>query len=129
MTSDDLQQLADDYWEALLGVAPTWRHMLGDYSRVGDYEDDSREAEDRYVATMDDFAARADALPTDGLDEQQQLTRAMLAATARDSADYARGRTIELAADPVHGPQVSLPIIMPMLAIPDADAAEAMPAK
>lgn len=127
--SDELQQLADDYWEALLDAAPTWRHMLGDYTHVGEYEDESREAEDAYIAAMQDFAARADAVPTEGLDEQQQLTRAMLATTARDEADYAGGRLRELAADPIHGPQASLSIVMPMMAIPDADAADAMPAK
>jgi uncharacterized protein (DUF885 family) len=129
VSGEDLQQLADDYWEALLEAAPTWRHMLGDYSRVAEYEDDSRAAEDTFIATMEDFATRADAISTDGLDEQQALTRAMLAATARDEADFAAGRTRELAADPVHGPQVSLPIILPMMAIPDAAAAEAMPSK
>ena len=44
--NDDLAQLADDYWQAILDEEPTERHMLGDYSDVGSYEQVSREAED-----------------------------------------------------------------------------------
>ncbi len=54
--SDELRQLADDYWQAILDEEPTERHMLGDYSDVASYEEVSREAEERYAATLRDFA-------------------------------------------------------------------------
>ena len=54
--SDELRQLADDYWQAILDEEPTERHMLGDYSDVGSYEEASREAEERYAGTLRDFA-------------------------------------------------------------------------
>ena len=63
--SDELRQLADDYWQAILDEEPTERHMLGDYSDVGSYEEASREAEERYAATLRDFATRAEALGHD----------------------------------------------------------------
>lgn len=127
--TDDLTQLAHDYWQAILDAEPTWRHMLGDYSQVDRWEEASREADDRHVATMQDFSARAAAIPTDGLDEQDRLTRDMLVATADAEAEIVGTRQRERNADPVHGPQTSLQVIVPMLAIPDAEAAGQMPAK
>ena len=59
---DELRQLADDYWQAILDEEPTERHMLGDYSDVGSYEEASREGDERYAATLRDFATRAEAL-------------------------------------------------------------------
>ena len=127
--SDDINQLAADYWQALLDTEPTWRHMLGDYTAVGSYEDASRAAEDTTIATLRDFAARAEAVDENGLDDQQRLTRGAITSTATASADHLDTRVFELNADPVHGSQLSLRIVIPMLAIPDADAAAAMPAK
>ena len=124
--TDDLEQLAHDFWQAFLDAEPTWRHMLGDYSQVARFEDVSRAAEDRHIATLRDYAARAEALPTDGLDEQETLTRAMLIATATAQADLTEARGAERNADPIHGAHTSMQIIVPMLAIPDEDAAAAM---
>jgi len=45
-------------------------------------------------------------------------------ATAR--ADVAEARFKEIAADPIFGEQVSMPILMGMLALPDADVADAL---
>ena len=53
--SDDLDQLADEFWEETLRFQPTNRHMLGDYSDVGSWEHASREAEQAHAAD----AARA----------------------------------------------------------------------
>jgi uncharacterized protein (DUF885 family) len=127
--SDELRQLADDYWQALLDHQPTERHMLGDYTGVASFAHASRDAEDRLVASLRDFADRADRLGEDGLDEQESLTRGVLASSARSLADYTEARLTELAADPVHGPQVTLGLVMGLLAVPDRDVADAMPAK
>ena len=127
MTSIDL--LAHDYWQARLDASPTERHLLGDYRDVGHFEDASRAAEDRLVATLRDFAARAEAVDPTGLDVQQGLTRRLIADAARSLADLLDTPLADLVADPVHGPQVSWAIVLPMLTIPDAQAAAAMPAK
>jgi uncharacterized protein (DUF885 family) len=127
--SDSLRQLADDYWKALLDVEPTWRHMLGDYSDVGRFEHCSRVSEDSFVATLRDFASRADALDEGPLDEQERLTRGVLESSATASADLMEARLTDLAADPVHGPQTTLALVMGMLAVPDQEVADAMPAK
>lgn len=127
MTSID--ELAHDYWQARLDAAPTERHLLGDYSEVGRFEDPSLAAEDRQIAGLRDFAARAAALSEDGLDTQARLTRALIVDAAAVLADLLETRLSELSADPVHGPQVSLRLVLPMLTIPDAAAAASMPAK
>ena len=49
--SDELRQLAADYWQAILDDEPTERHLLGDYTDVGSFEHASRESEDATVAT------------------------------------------------------------------------------
>ncbi|HEX3929989.1 MAG TPA: DUF885 domain-containing protein [Nocardioides sp.] len=127
--SDDLNQLADDYWAAILDVSPTWRHLLGDYSAVGRYEQCSREAEQQNVAALRSFASRAHDLDPAGLDEEQGLTREVIAATATASADLADTPHTALAANPISGPQIQLPLVLGLLSVPDAAVAEQMPAK
>ena len=91
-----------------------------------EFEEATRESEDRDIAALRDFAQRAAAIDESGLDEQQRITRAVLAADATSRADLTEARLTELAADPIFGPQVSMPILMGMLALPDADVAEAL---
>jgi uncharacterized protein (DUF885 family) len=127
--SDELRQLAADYWQAILDHEPTERHMLGDYTDVGSFEHASRESEDSLMATLRDYADRAEALGDDGLDEQEVLTRGVIISSARSQADLVEARLTELAADPVHGPQTTLALVMGLLAVPDQDAADAMVTK
>lgn len=127
--SDQIQHLAEEYFTALMKDEPTWAHMLGDYRYVGDYEHVSRGAEDDQIARLRDFASRAEAISEDGLDDQQRITRSVLASSATAGADLAEARLRELAADPIFGDQTSLPIVIGMLAIPDAEVADAMPSK
>jgi hypothetical protein len=48
--SDTLSRVADDYWQAAASREPTYfRHLLGDYSEVGRYEQASRESDVRPV--------------------------------------------------------------------------------
>ncbi len=127
--SDDLTRLSDDYWAALLDFMPTWRHMIGDYADVGRYDECSREAEQGFVASLRDFARRADELGPDGLDEQERLTREVVAATATSYADLYATPLTGLAANPVSGLQVQLPLVLGLLSVPDSAVAEQMPAK
>jgi uncharacterized protein (DUF885 family) len=127
--SDDVTRLADDYWSALLEARPTWRHLLGDYGDVGRYEDCSREAEQRLVATLRGLAQRAESVDPGGLDEQSRLTRDVVAVSATANADLVETPLTGLAANPVSGPQVQLPLVLGLLSVPDATVAEQMPAK
>ncbi len=122
----EIDSLADEYWSHYLEVNPTEAHLLGDYAHAGRFEDGTREAEDAEIASLRAFAARAAAIDESGLDDQARITRAVLSADATSRADLMEARLAELAADPIFGAQVSMPIVAGMLALPTAEVAEAL---
>ena len=124
--TDDVRQLADDYQDHSMRTSPTWAHMIGDYRFADRYEDVSRAAEDELIAAEREFAARAAAIPDDGLSLQDRATRDVVAFQATSGADWAECRTQEFAVNPVFGPQVDLPLTVANLALPTPDVAEAM---
>ena len=121
-----IDALADEYWAHYLEVEPTHAHLIGDYRGAGQFEETTRESEDREIVAMRDFAQRAGAIDPSGLDDQQRTTRAVLISDATTRADVLAVRLAELAVNPIFGPQVGVPILMGMLALPDADVAEAL---
>ncbi|MBO9521699.1 MAG: DUF885 domain-containing protein [Nocardioidaceae bacterium] len=127
--SDSLDQLADDFFHAYLRANPTEAHLLGHYEHAASYEDPTRAEEDRQAAELRDLVRRAEALDESALDEQQRITRAVLVDDASNRIGMLEGRFPEFAADPLFGPQAQLSLIVSMMAIPDADAADAMVAK
>ncbi len=124
--SDDILTLAEEYWTQYLEVNPTFAHLIGDYRRAGEFEEATRTAEDREIAALRAFARRAEAIDEGGLQEQERLTRSILAAHATTRADVLESRLEEIAADPIFGPQVSMPILMGTIGLPDAAVAEAL---
>ncbi len=125
----DVRQLADDYHDYTMSVAPSWAHLLGDYRFADRFEDASRAAEDADIARSREFAARAAAIPDEGLSLQDRATRDVVAFQATSSADVAECRTDEFGVNPVFGPQVDLPLTVANLALPTVEVAEAMVAK
>jgi uncharacterized protein (DUF885 family) len=121
-----IEALAEEYWAHHLEVSPTHAHLLGIYDRAGSYEQAGREAEDADIAALRDLARRAEELDEAGLDPQQRITRDVLLEDARAGADLAEQRLVELGANPIFGPQVSVPIVVGMLALPTTEVAEAM---
>jgi uncharacterized protein (DUF885 family) len=124
--TDHVRALADDYQDHRLQLQPTSAHLIGDYRFVERFEDVSREAEDAAIARLHGFVARAEAIDDDGLDDQQRITREMVARDAGTTAAMLESRLQELAVDPIFGEQANLRIVVPMLNIPDADVAERM---
>ncbi|HET7349639.1 MAG TPA: DUF885 domain-containing protein [Marmoricola sp.] len=124
----DIDRLAEEYWAHHLATNPTHAHLLGDYSNPGAFDEITRESEDARIAALRDFAARARAIE-DLEDEQEQITRAVLVSDAGNRADLLELRLSEIAADPVFGDQVSVPIVVGMLALPTPEVAEAMVVK
>jgi uncharacterized protein (DUF885 family) len=122
----DIDALADEYWAHYLEVSPTDAHLIGDYRGAGRFEEETRESEDREIAALREFARRAEELDPAAMDDQQRITRAVLVSDATSKADVISARLTELAADPIFGPQVSLPIVMGMLALPDPEVAESL---
>lgn len=129
MTSAALDHLTDAFWAHHLEINPTQAHLLGHVEHAGRVEDASRAAEDRAIEALRGFAAEAEAIDPDSLDEQERVTRAVLHHAATSEADRLATRIGELAADPVSGRQVLMPIVLGMLSLPDATVAEAMVGK
>jgi uncharacterized protein (DUF885 family) len=125
----EIDQLADDYQDFRLRTAPTWAHMIGEYAYAERFEDVSRSAEDAVLEEAQAFERRAEAIADSRLDEDDRLTRAMVAWDARSRAEVLAGRAEELGADPIFGVQASIGVYLPKLAVPDVDVAEAMVGK
>jgi uncharacterized protein (DUF885 family) len=127
--TDSVQQLADDFHDYRMRTSPTWAHMLGDYRFADQYEDGSRAAEDAETATLRDFAARAKAIPDEGLDGPDRVTRDVVAFDATTSADVGGSHLAEFGVDPVFGVQVALGVTVAGLSLPTAEVADAMVSK
>jgi uncharacterized protein (DUF885 family) len=126
---DDVNALAQEYFEYLLTAWPTWGHIMGNYQHADLFDDASRGGEDEEIRRRREFADRADAIPTAGLSAQDLITREMLAFDGRRNADILEARFAEFGVDPIFGPVAGLPVYMPKLPIPNATVAEAMVAK
>ena len=125
-----LSQVADDLWQALASREPTYfRHLLGDYSDVGRYEEASRESDARFAETMRSFAQRAESIDEGALDEQERITRAAVIFQGSASAELAATPLGDLQADPLSGIQIDLPLRLGLLTVPDETVADQMPDK
>ena len=124
--SDDVDRLAEDYWTHYLATHPTSAHLLGEYTDTGSFESAGREAEDAEVAALRSFVQRAETFDEAALDPQQRITRSVLLAGAVSQADLLEQRLTELAADPIFGVHVSMPIVAGMLALPTPEVAESL---
>ena len=125
----EIDQLAEDYQDFRLRTAPTWAHMIGEYRYAERFDDISRAGEEAAAADARALAARAEGIDPDTLDDQQLITRAMVAWDATSRAALLDARTSEFAANPIFGTQASLGVFLPKLAVPDLDVAEAMVTK
>jgi len=124
--ADDVNALAQEYFDFLLCAWPTWGHIMGNYQYADRFDDVSRANEDEEARTRRAFADRADAIPTDGLTADELITREMLAFDGRRNAAILEARLEEFGVDPIFGVQAGLPVQVPKLPIPNADVAEAM---
>lgn len=121
-----MEALAEEYWEHELATFPSMAHLIGRYDHAAGFEHADRGSEDAHIATLRDVVGRAEAVDPEALGDQDRITRAVLVSEAGREADLLDQRLEEIAADPVHGPQVSVPITVPMLGLPTAEVAEAM---
>ncbi len=124
--ADDVNALAQEYFDYLLTAWPTWGHLMGNYENAARYDDVSRAGEDEEIGTRRAFAERAEAIPAEGLSAQDAITREMIAFDGRRNAEILDARFEEFGVDPIFGQQAGLPVRMPKFPIPDATVAEAM---
>jgi uncharacterized protein (DUF885 family) len=126
---NDVNALAERYHEFRLRTYPTWAHLQGDYRFADRFEEIGRAAEDLDIAAQRDFAAEAEATPSEGLTPDERITREMIAWDATTRADLLSSRLEEFAVDPIFGPQAMLGVRIPKLTLPTAEVAEAMVGK
>ncbi len=124
--ADDLNALAQEYFDYLVTAWPSWGHLMGNYENAARFDDASRAGEDEEIRVRRAFADRAETIPVDGLSAQDLITREMIAFDGRRNADILDARFAEFAVDPIFGQQARLPVLYPKFPIPDATVAEAM---
>ena len=124
--ADDVNALAQEYFEFLLTAWPTWGHLMGNYEHADRFDDVSRAGEDAERRARLAFAERAEAIPADGLSAQDAITREMLVFDGRRNAEVLDARLEEFGVDPIFGQVAGLPVRMPKFPIPNATVAEAM---
>jgi uncharacterized protein (DUF885 family) len=124
--ADEVNALAQEYFEFLLTAWPTWGHLMGNYENAARFDDTSRAGEDEEIRARRAFADRADAIPAAGLSGQDAITREMIAFDGRRNAEILDARFAEFGVDPIFGLQAGLPVQMPKFPIPDATVADAM---
>ena len=115
MTSPDLDPtsvdaLAEDFWESLLELSPTTATFYGD-ERYADRLDDPSAAGRAAVRNlMQDAAAKAAAVPTDGLPTEDRITLDMLQVIADLQVEEDDQHLYQLrVVDQMGGPQQLLP--------------------
>ena len=121
-----INDLAQEFWDGLLQDSPTWRHLLGDTSDVGSFEDASRAAEDASIARIRDLQERVEAIDVSGLSDDERTTHGVLLTETRTRVDLLEARFTTHAADPIFGLQDELAIYAQMLGVPDESVAAAM---
>jgi uncharacterized protein (DUF885 family) len=110
--SEDLRQLAEDYWEGLLQRDPLIATFYGDYrynDRLPDVGPDGRRAEEGLLSAT---RARLEPLLSAELEDEDRITADMLKLSVDFGLEALRLRLDEMAVDQMQGPQVWLPELL-----------------
>jgi uncharacterized protein (DUF885 family) len=103
-----LAALAAEYWERTMAWNPLWATLVGDRRYDDRMPDRSPEARDQQQADLLEFKRRVAAVPAEGLDAIERVTRLQLVALAQDGVDERATGFETWLLDPLEGPQVSL---------------------
>ncbi|HEX7066938.1 MAG TPA: DUF885 domain-containing protein [Candidatus Limnocylindria bacterium] len=119
MTTDALDQLAADYWDAWLAQHPTFATAIGDRRFDDRLEDNSPAGRDAWRTQLDSFERRLAEIGDDSV-TAAALTESMVADRGHLDADLEAFNV-----DPMDGPQVDLlniPSFQPIRSTEEADA-------
>ncbi len=125
----DVESLGKRYQELRYRTAPTWAHLIGEYSVAGHFEDVSATAEAAELRELREVAHAAAALARTPDGTPVSLDGAVLAWQAATRADVLEHRFAELDVDPLFGPVTQFPGRVAKLALPSAEVAGALPKK
>jgi uncharacterized protein (DUF885 family) len=101
-----VNDLADRFWEGVLERDPLWATVLGDErynDRWPDLGPDGRAADE---AAYRSVLEEAHAIPADGLDPEQLITRDLLVLVAENHLEFLAQKQYQLAVDHMSGPQI-----------------------
>jgi len=99
--AEDVNALAQEYFEFLLTAWPTWGHLMGNYEQADRFDDVSRAGEEEERRRRLEFAARAESIPPEALSAQNTITRDMLIFDGRRNAEVLDARLEEFGVDPI----------------------------
>jgi uncharacterized protein (DUF885 family) len=101
-----VNDLADRFWEGILERDPIYATILGD-SRYDDrWPDLGAEGREHEVAALRSALDEARAIPSEGLDPEQVITRDLIILIAENHLELQEQRQYQLAIDHMSGPQV-----------------------
>jgi len=101
-----VNDLADRFWDGVLERDPLWATLLGDErfnDRWPDLGADGRAVDE---AAYRSVLAEAEAIPADGLDPEQVITRDLLMLVAGNQLEALAQKQCQLAVDHMSGPQI-----------------------
>ena len=127
--NEELKTLGEEYYEYHLEVSPTTALMQGDHRYDALMEDGSRDGEDRHIATLRSFGARAEAISDSTLDPDEQISREVLLFTTSTEAADIESRWPEFAVNPAIGFHRNLPVAAPQYPIVEPEHADSLVTK
>src|SRR6476659_4817866 len=96
VSTDDIRDLAEEYWQARMEQSPIFATFLGDHRFDDRVDDVSVEADARRRAIWADLHGRTTAVGADGLATADQVTRSLLLRELADGIEAMDLRLIEL---------------------------------
>ncbi|MDQ2825490.1 MAG: DUF885 domain-containing protein, partial [Actinomycetota bacterium] len=123
MADEGLQELAEEYWEALLEASPTTATLLGDHRFDDRLEDLSEAAEAAQRARWTSILDRLGSIERAGLDREDAVTHGELGAELDDAVAAVDRRLVELQSDQMTGFHIGLIQSVPVMSAPDAGSA------
>jgi uncharacterized protein (DUF885 family) len=124
--NEDLRALGDEYWEAYLAHHPTVALLKGDHRYNEQFEDASEEGDDAWVASLRDFAVRAQQIDPETLSAEDRNSREVLIFETTSAADMIAMRTDELAVNHAIGYQAYGPVTQRQIPLAEPEHADAM---
>lgn len=101
-----VNDLADRFWEGVLERDPLWATVLGDERYNDRWPDIGATGRAADEAAYRSVLAEASAIPADGLDAEQVITRDLLMLVAENQLEALAQKQYQLAIDHMTGPQI-----------------------
>ncbi len=101
-----VNDLADRFWEGVLERDPLWATVLGDERYNDRWPDIGATGRAADEAAYRSVLAEASAIPAEGLDAEQVITRDLLTLVAENQLEALAQKQYQLAIDHMTGPQI-----------------------